>query len=95
MNSTETNILQSSTDTVILNIGGMSCDGCVNRIQNSLKNRKGIYEATANLTTTSANIVFNPEIITQDKFKLEIEKLGYKILSEKHLDEPNKSNIPR
>ena len=46
-------------DSIQLNISGMKCGGCVNTVENILKNSDGIENVSVNLITESAYFEFN------------------------------------
>ena len=63
---------------IILNVEGMECEGCENRIQNSLKNIEGIEKVVANHKEKIVTIV--GENVDIDKVKERIEDIGFKVL---------------
>lgn len=63
---------------IILNVEGMACEGCENRIQNSLKNIEGIEKVVANHKEKIVTIV--GENVDIDKVKERIEDIGFKVL---------------
>ena len=63
---------------IILNVEGMMCEGCENRIQNSLKNIEGIEKVVANHKEKIVTIV--GENVDIDKVKERIEDIGFKVL---------------
>jgi P-type Cu+ transporter len=64
---------------VTLNIGGMSCASCVRRIENNLKEMPGVSEASVNLATERAHLVFNADTLTLKDIQKKIEELGYQV----------------
>lgn len=61
------------------NIRGMSCVACSSGIERALKRKNGVVKIEVNLISSSAQIVFNETIITQEEIFGLIEKLGYQI----------------
>jgi copper ion binding protein len=61
-----------------IDVKGMSCLSCVQKIEKRLSKLKGIEEAKANLAKGKVYVKFNPKIIRLDEIKAEIEDLGYK-----------------
>jgi Cu+-exporting ATPase len=60
-----------------LNISGMTCASCVNRVEKALKKDPAVFEVSVNLATEKAKIVFDNEIRnTGDLIKL-VENSGY------------------
>jgi Cu+-exporting ATPase len=62
---------------ISLNVQGMSCASCVNRIEKVLKNADGIIAANVNLASEKANIIFENSTIDITKIIALIEKSGY------------------
>ena len=78
-----------------LDITGMTCASCVNRIEKTLNKDEGIVSASVNLATEKARVEFNPEKIDQDKIIALVSKAGYeaKISSaKKGIKEENKKD---
>lgn len=65
------------TDTVELNIFGMTCAACSTRIEKVLNRTHGVQQATVNLTTELGNVSFNPEVISSNDLIKRIQQLGY------------------
>ncbi|MGH8821631.1 MAG: cation transporter, partial [Rhodoferax sp.] len=55
--TTNTTLAPSSLD---IGIGGMTCASCVMRVEKALKKVPGVRDASVNLATESARIVFAP-----------------------------------
>ena len=62
---------------IILNVKGMMCEGCENRIQNSLKNIEGIEKVIANHKEGTVTIF--GENVDISKVKERIEDIGFKV----------------
>lgn len=58
-------------------INGMTCVGCEQRIERSLKNQKGIANAVVSYTKGTAVVTFDPEVIQESEIKELVRKLGY------------------
>ena len=54
-------------ENIILRINGMKCTGCSQRVERALKNTDGIKDASVNLETREANIIYNKNEITYDQ----------------------------
>jgi len=65
----------------IINVEGMMCQGCENRIKNSLKSIEGIKEVIANHKEKTVTIV--GESVDIDKVKERIEDIGFVVKDEK------------
>lgn len=62
---------------ISLNVKGMTCASCVNRIEKVLKKDEGVISANVNLATEKANIVFESNKLDIRKIIGLIEKAGY------------------
>lgn len=62
----------------IINVEGMMCEGCENRIQNTLKNIEGVESVIANHKDGTVTII--AENIDIEKIKEMIEDIGFVIL---------------
>lgn len=63
---------------IIINVEGMMCEGCENRIQNSLKSIEGIKEVKANHKEKTVTIV--GENVDINKVKERIKDIGFNVL---------------
>ncbi len=66
-----------------LQITGMTCAACANRIEKGLKKLEGVEEATVNLALEKSTIKFNPELTSVGDFEKKIEALGFGVIHEK------------
>lgn len=57
-------------------ITGMTCANCVNTVSKALNNSDKIHEATVNLATEKAKVIFDENISDQDIINI-VEKAGY------------------
>lgn len=62
---------------ISLNVKGMTCASCVNRIEKVLKKDEGIISASVNLATEKANVIFESSKLDINKIIGLIEKAGY------------------
>ncbi|OIO63176.1 hypothetical protein AUJ69_01570, partial [Candidatus Woesearchaeota archaeon CG1_02_47_18] len=60
-----------------IKIKGMHCKSCVELIETGLSSLEGIEEVKVNLAKDEADVKFNPDKISLEKIKSEINKLGY------------------
>jgi P-type Cu+ transporter len=60
-----------------LPVQGMTCASCVRRIEKALVKVAGVQEASVNLATEKARVVFNPSVANLDHLKAAVEKAGY------------------
>ncbi len=65
-----------------LRIGGMTCASCVAHVEKALRQVPGVREATVNLATEKASVVFDPSCATPDQLAIAVEKAGYAAVPE-------------
>ncbi|MFN8370660.1 MAG: cation transporter, partial [Bacteriovoracaceae bacterium] len=63
---------------ISIDIQGMSCASCVNRIEKVLKKDSGVLFASVNLATEKANVTFDDSLLDVKKIINLIVKAGYK-----------------
>ena len=66
---------------IILKVKGMMCEGCENRVKNSLKNIEGVKEVTADHNTGNVTVNANNEV-SKELFIETIEDIGYEVVNE-------------
>ena len=66
---------------IILNVKGMMCEGCENRVKNVVKNIEGVSEVTANHKTGEVKVVLNKNV---EKIVIieAIDDIGYEVVKE-------------
>ena len=70
--------IEENLEFVKLRIEGMSCVSCVNNIESSLRKINGIREITVNLTTETALVRYDRDVITIKEIMKSIERIGFK-----------------
>ncbi|MHA2225068.1 MAG: heavy-metal-associated domain-containing protein [Candidatus Hodarchaeales archaeon] len=60
-----------------LSIYGMGCGTCVHKIKTSLTSLKGVEQASVNLRTEDAEVVFDPKKANISSIIRRIESTGY------------------
>ncbi|MGG3692215.1 heavy metal translocating P-type ATPase [Heyndrickxia ginsengihumi] len=68
---------------VHLQIAGMTCAACANRIEKTLKKADGVETANVNLALENATIKYNPDVANVKEFETKIKNLGYDVVTEK------------
>jgi Cu+-exporting ATPase len=71
----------STSSTLDLGIGGMTCASCVGRVEKALKKVPGVHDATVNLATESARIVFAPSADAEAQLRRAVRNAGYEPLT--------------
>ena len=77
----------------IIKIKGMHCKSCVEKIESKIKSLNGVKSIKINLAKDEAKIEFNPNKISLQDIKSEINKLGYTTedREEKHQEKKRKT----
>ncbi len=57
---------QAHLETARLEVWGMGCSNCANRVRNSLLGLNGVVYADVDHTTGAARVAFNPELASVD-----------------------------
>ncbi|CAN5797852.1 heavy metal translocating P-type ATPase [soil metagenome] len=65
-----------------LDIEGMTCASCVNRIERFLRATDGVHEASVNLATERANVHFDPGLVGRAELEHAVESAGYGVRQE-------------
>ncbi|MBV9603432.1 MAG: cation transporter, partial [Chloroflexi bacterium] len=58
-------------------VTGMTCASCVRRIEKALKKVDGVQEASVNLATEKAHVVFDPGATTFEAMHAAVQTAGY------------------
>ena len=66
-----------------LQISGMTCAACSNRIEKSLNKLDGVETATVNLALEKSAIKYDPAQINIEDIEKKIKDLGYDVVTEK------------
>lgn len=72
-----------ATQEKTLQINGMTCAACANRIEKGLSKIEGVERANVNFALERSTIVYDPEKTSVNEFKERVEKLGYSVVQEK------------
>lgn len=67
-----------TNEQVTLEISGMTCAACANRIEKGLNRLEGVKQATVNFAIETAHVEFEPLSITIPDMLKKVEQLGYK-----------------
>ena len=63
---------------IVLNVNGMMCEGCENRIKNVVKNIKGVEDVKADHKTGKV-IVTVKQDVDENKISEVIDDIGYEV----------------
>ncbi|WP_438298334.1 heavy metal translocating P-type ATPase [Sporosarcina sp. FA15] len=72
-----------ATSEKTLQITGMTCAACANRIEKGLSKIEGVEKANVNFALESSTIVYDPAKTNFNEFKARVEKLGFNVVQEK------------
>jgi len=72
----------NSNKQTTLQITGMTCAACANRIEKGLNKLEGVEAANVNLALERANVTYNPSKVNIELIEQTIEKLGYGTVKE-------------
>lgn len=78
-------------ETVELELIGMTCAACANRIEKGLNKLPGVTNATVNFALETARVEFSPSEVSATEMIKKIEQLGYQA----KVKEENKDNTDR
>ncbi len=65
-----------------LQISGMTCAACANRVQKAVGKLDGVSEAAVNFATEKLSLLYNDQSISLPKVKETVEKAGYGVVEE-------------
>ncbi len=80
-----------NTTTEIINISGMHCASCANKIEKAFKETKGVINAGVNFAAEKATVEYNAGMIKPPQLEKIIIDLGYKIVQKGNLDREKKA----
>src|ERR1051326_6704903 len=60
-----------------LPIAGMTCASCVRRIEKALNRVQGVQEASVNLATEKARVLYDPAVADFTALSAAVERAGY------------------
>ncbi len=66
---------------IVLNVKGMVCNGCENRVKNALKNIDGVEEVLANHETGVVKVTSN-EDVSKEKLEETVEDIGFEVVKD-------------
>ncbi|MFC7394195.1 heavy metal translocating P-type ATPase [Scopulibacillus cellulosilyticus] len=73
----------STQKEVNLQIQGMTCAACANRIEKGLKKIEGVDDANVNFALEKSKVLYDPSVTDVKNFEEKIQSLGYKVVRDK------------
>lgn len=61
---------------------GMSCASCAARVNKTLSNQHGVYEANVNYASATAQVVYDPEVCSPEDLRMAVREAGYDLLTD-------------
>lgn len=65
----------------IINVKGMVCNGCENRVKNAIKNINGVENVVADHNTGKVTVTSNDDVL-ESVIKEKIEDIGFEVVKE-------------
>jgi P-type Cu+ transporter len=87
---TATPLAGATMKSAAINIYGMTCSACVNRLQKSLAALPGVQEATVNFASEKAMVKYDPSLLGEEDLLATIHEAGYKGQVEKTGSDPKR-----
>ena len=67
-------------ETVVIKVGGMSCQGCVKSVTDVLLAVPGVAEAAVSLDAGQAQVTYDPATAAVDRLRAAIEDAGFDVV---------------
>jgi copper chaperone len=64
-------------ETIVLEVDGMTCGGCVRSVTNVLKALPGVSAAEVSLEKSQAKVTFDPALANAASLRAAVEEAGY------------------
>lgn len=65
--------------TVDFNVPSISCSSCSNKIQENIKELKGVGDVSINFKSQNIKVEYNPSEVDPQEIKNHISQMGYEI----------------
>ena len=73
--------------TTIFRIEGMNCDACADTIKNIVQKEPGVRMASVSFSERQARVLYDPQIVQEDRLVEAIQKPGFRVASREAADE--------
>ena len=65
---------------LVLQVSGMSCSGCEQRIGNALRRLDGVSRSSADHRSGQVRVAHDPAQVSAEKLRARIEDMGYAVV---------------
>ncbi|XP_067889510.1 copper-transporting ATPase 2-like isoform X2 [Heterodontus francisci] len=69
--------LQTTTSIAVISIGGMTCNSCVQSIENMISQKKGVKLIKVSLAKEKGTIHFDPAMTNSEELRAAIDEMGF------------------
>lgn len=71
--------MAGSVETVVLNVPDISCAHCVSKVQKAIGELVGVSSVTANASTKTATVAFDPNCVSTEDISARMKDAGYPV----------------
>lgn len=64
-----------------LNIGGMTCGGCVNAVTKALKSADGVKQVDVSLAEGQARVEYDENVTSPESLRTVVQRAGYEVVA--------------
>ncbi|KAL2310916.1 hypothetical protein Nmel_002597 [Mimus melanotis] len=68
---------QGTTHTVVIKIGGMTCNSCVQSIEGAISQRQGVQHVAVSLAGSTGTIHYDPAVTSGEELRAAVEDMGF------------------
>ncbi|WP_448571115.1 heavy metal translocating P-type ATPase [Trichothermofontia sp.] len=69
--------LETPISTLVLDVEGMRCAGCVQAVERRLRQQPGVISAAVNLITQMATVTYHPDTTTAETLAAQLTQMGF------------------
>lgn len=70
----------AAIDKKTINVGGMTCVMCTRAVTSAVSKMDGVYSVHVNLVSETADVIYNPEVLTIEDIGDRINSIGYEYM---------------
>ena len=68
-----------AVETVNLAVRGMTCGNCARSVERKLSSTPGVTKASVDLTSATATVEYDPDLVKPEVLANEVRRLGYEV----------------